>query len=593
MQPLSIPEDLLTASRVAAAVTLLVLCGSPRIIEATTQATDAPIGPIEVVLDASGSMRGRLEAVEKMMVAKEFLAVLREQLSEDGVVPLMGLRVYGAGSDRRLRDCRDTTRLITPVDSLVGWDMVLAELQPLGVSPLATALEQAVDEAAMTYILITDGADNCGRDACTMWRELGPRVGASRPRLHVVALDPGPGDIERLRCLSRAGSGSLIQLEKRADVPRAARRLALVLRNLGLLDVRLALGEGAEFSAPVRVLQPLTRELVAAFASGQPAAVPAGMYDVVVETAPPFRADRVLVLPGESAVVEERAFGTLTVDLLDMENQPLRAPLSISKTGDPTELRFASTRDSLILGEGFYDIRVDMRDSFAVREAIAIGSRRPTRVVLGGSGTLTVVAPGSTAPATPASVFGHGRADSLAIGLAHRLPAGEYRVTVRSVPPYVAEAVVVEPDQETTVELPETGVLEVDVFEFDTLARGVEIAVIEPTTEERYGTLTSGERRLARPGTYRLELETIPPRTIEDITVESFDVTVIEQRGLSRIELIGAIAEGEADLRLEVLDLSDRTLAIMNAPHPAIPRYGQAPIAQEFGEPTNWFGKGR
>jgi hypothetical protein len=243
MQPLSIPEDLLTASRVAAAVTLLVLCGSPRIIEATTQATDAPIGPIEVVLDASGSMRGRLEAVEKMMVAKEFLAVLREQLSEDGVVPLMGLRVYGAGSDRRLRDCRDTTRLITPVDSLVGWDMVLAELQPLGVSPLATALEQAVDEAAMTYILITDGADNCGRDACTMWRELGPRVGASRPRLHVVALDPGPGDIERLRCLSRAGSGSLIQLEKRADVPRAARRLALVLRNLGLLDVRLALGE--------------------------------------------------------------------------------------------------------------------------------------------------------------------------------------------------------------------------------------------------------------------------------------------------------------------------------------------------------------
>jgi len=570
MQPLSIPKDLLTASRVAAAATLLVLCGSPRIIEATTQATDAPIGPIEIVLDASGSMRGRLEAVEKMMVAKEFLAVLREQLAEDGVVPPMGLSVYGAGSDRRLRDCRDTTRLITPIDSLVGWDTTLAELRPLGVSPLATALERAVDESAMTYILVTDGADNCGRDACTMWRGLGPRVGASRPRLHVVALDPGPGDIERLRCLSRAGSGSFIQLEKRADVPRVARRLALVLRNRGLLDVRLSLGEGAVFSAPVRVLQPLTRELVAAFASGQPAAVPAGMYNVVVETAPSFRADRVLVLPGETAVVEERAFGALTVDLLDVDNQPLRAPLSISRTGDPIELRFASTGDSLILREGFYDIRVDMVDSFAVREAIAIGSRRPARIVLGGSGTLTVVAPGSNAPATPASVFGHGRADSLSIGLAHRLPAGEYRVTVRSVPPYVAEAVVVEPDQETTVELPEIGVLEVDVFEFDTLARGVEIVVIEPTTEERYGTLTSGERRLARPGTYRLELATIPPRTIEDVIVESFDVTVIEQHGLSRIELTGSITEDEADLRLEVLDLSDRTLAIMNAPSLAI-----------------------
>jgi hypothetical protein len=388
--------------------------------------------------------------------------------------------------------------------------------------------------------------------------------------LHVVALDPGPGDIERLRCLSRAGSGSFIQFEKRADVPRAARRLALVLQNRGLLDVRLSLGEGAEFSAPVRVLEPLTRELVAAFTSEQPAAVPAGMYNVIVETAPPFRADRVLVLPGETAVVEDRAFGTLTVDLLDMENQPLRAPLSISRTGNPAELRFASTGDSLILGEGFYDIRVDMRDSFAVREAIAVESRRPGRIVLGGSGTLTVVAPGSNAPATPATVFGHGRADSLAIGLAHRLPAGEYRVTVRSVPPYVAEAVVVEPGRETTIELPETGVLEVDVFEFDTLARGVEITVIEPATEERYGTLTSGERRLAMPGTYRLELETIPPRTIEDVTVESSEVTVIEQRGLSRIELTGAIAQGNTDLRLEVLDPSDRTLAIVNAPRPAV-----------------------
>ena len=571
MQPLSIPEDLLIASRVAAAATLLVLCASPRMIEASAQATDAPIGPIEIVLDASGSMRGRLEAVEKMVVAKEFLAALREELGRDRVVPPMGLSVYGAGSDRQLRDCRDTTRLITSPDSLVGWDAALAAVRPLGVSPLATALEGALAANARTYILVTDGADNCGRDACTVWRERGvPRVGTPRPRLHVVALDPGPGDLERLRCLSRAGSGSLIQLGSRAEVPSAARRLALVLQNRGLLDVRLGVGEGAEVSAPVRVLEPLTRELVAAFASGQPAAVPAGMYNVVVETAPSLRVDRVLVLPGEVAVVEERSFGTLTVDLLDLQNRPLRRPLSISRTGDPTELRFASTSDSLILGEGLYDLRVDMRDSFAVREAIAVDPRHPTRVVLGGSGTLTVIAPGSNAPATPAAVFGHGRADSLAIGLAHRLPAGEYRVTVRSVPPYVAEAVVVEPGQETTVELPETGVLEVDVFEFDKLAGSVEIAVIEPTTEERYGTLTSGERRLAMPGTYRLEFETIPPRKIENVIVESAEMTLIEQRGLSLIELPDVIIQGDIDLRLEVLDTSDRTLAIVNAPQPAL-----------------------
>ncbi|MEJ2153428.1 MAG: hypothetical protein P8Y29_10915, partial [Gemmatimonadota bacterium] len=143
-------------------------------------------------------------------------------------------------------------------------------------------------------------------------------------------------------------------------------------------------------------------------------------------------------------------------------------------------------------------------------------------------------------------------------------------MTVQSVPPYVAEAVVVEPGQETTVELPETGVLEIDVFEFDTLTGEVEIAVIEPTTEERYGTLTSGHRRLAMPGIYRLELETVPPRTIEDVVVESADIKLIEQRGLSRIELSEAVTLGDIDLRLEVLDASDRTLVIVNAPQPTL-----------------------
>ncbi len=143
-------------------------------------------------------------------------------------------------------------------------------------------------------------------------------------------------------------------------------------------------------------------------------------------------------------------------------------------------------------------------------------------------------------------------------------------MTVRSVPPYVAEAVVIEPGRETMVELPGTGILEIDVYEFDTLAGGVEIAVIEPTTEERYGTLTSGERRLAMPGAYRLELETIPRRTIENVIVESAGITLIEQRGLSRIELSEAITLGDIDLRLEVRDASDRTLAIVNAPQPTL-----------------------
>lgn len=552
MQSLRVPEDFLI---------LAVVVGSVAVLPAPTAASAQHPAPssVEIVVDGSGSMRGRLGALDKMAVARRLLTALRAELEAGGTSPALSLRAFGTQSDRGERNCSDTERLVGPGDSLSSWDAALATLEPRGVSPLAAALEAAEADGAEAYVVVTDGVDNCARDACATWRELATPSG-SRPHLHVVALDPNPADLEPLRCLSRVGSGAFIRIDDPDRVTDVARRLALLLRNESVIEVRTAVGS-TSFRAPIELVRPLTREPVIRGSSGEPIVVPAGMYSVVVRATPEVSSERHLLLPGETTVIEHTDFGRLTVELLDFDNTRRRAPVSISATGERDELRFATTGDSLVLGAGRYDIRVDTGDAFAVRRGLVIRAGEITRVAIGGSGTVRIVAANATGVSAAVRLFGENGVDSLTVGDSLRVAAGRYRATVGSVPPYVAEGVLVEPERETVVEMPETGRLSLYVFGIDGESTGVEADVVSPATDEIVGTLRSGEIRLAMPGRYRLELRTIPAQSLGEVEVEPGREIRVERRGLSKIELGSSFAGAGIDYRLEVFDAEDRTLA--------------------------------
>lgn len=519
---------------------------------AHAQRPGSPAGSIEIVLDGSGSMRGRIGDVEKMDAARDFLNRLRAGLG-DGAGPPLGLRVFGAGSHRLRRDCRDTRLLLGPSSLPEAWDEALRGVEPLGVSPLAHALTRAATDTATTYVLVTDGSDNCGEDACARWREIVGGGGNRRSRLHVVALDPDPDDVEALRCLSRAGSGTFLRVTGPSEIGPAALRLARILRNVGLLDVRLSSGDES-FAVPVRVLRPLDDEVVAAFGAREPREVPAGIYTVALGTTPPVTVERVMILPGETVTVERDDFGRLLVSLLDDANEPLSAPVSIRASSGGLELRYSTTGEPVILREGTYDVAVDRGDSVLARRRVPVAAGETARVSFGGAGTVRVVTPGfEDPPPTRALLIRGGEIDTLSVGVGDTVPVGRYRLVVHTVPIYVSDAVVVEAGRETAVELPSTGVLEVELLGPDGSVSGQRVDVREPLTGEVYGTLTSGERRLVMPGTYSLEMRTIPPRVEEGVVVEPGRTRRVVRRGMGRLTVRAPADTTTPAMRMEVL----------------------------------------
>ena len=548
-----------------------------------------PVGTVEIVLDVSGSMRSRVGRSDRMTLAREFALALREALEEgDEPPPSLALRAYGSESHRLRRDCTDTRLVAEMGADPDSFARALSELRPLGVSPLAHALERAAEDTASTYVLVTDGADNCGRDACRTWREAIGRAGDNRGlRLHVVAIEPEPVDLDRLRCVSRAGSGAFLRIDSPDEVESIARRLALVLQNRGRVDVRLSVGRSEAFSAPVRLLRPLTGEVVAAFPGRRPRPVPAGLYTVVVETAPPIRLEQVMVLPGETVTVDRTAFGRLIVERPEGEG---RSPVSVRSADARLEVRYVRTGDLTILGSGAYDVEVDLGDSVVVREGIEVEEGRTTRLVIGGTepGTLRVEAPGfETPPDTRVLAYRADGVDTLAVGRPEAVPAGRYRLVVQTFPPYVTENVVVDHDRETRVALPRTGALRVDLTGPEGPVRDVSVEVAEPMTGEAYGAFTTGEAVLTMPGIFRLRIRTAPPIVVDEVEVTAGETRVVERGGVSRVVLNPAAPEDAPPLRLEILSTPEgRRLAQSTGTRPSIVAQPGEYVARLWREET-------
>lgn len=125
---------------------------------------------VEIVLDASGSMRGTAGALSKMAAAKRAVRTTVEAIDPASEV---ALRLYGhrLPSEPKEPSCEDTELVIPfgPIDR-ERFVAVVDAVEPLGQTPLAHSLTQAAadfgelgDEAA-AVILVSDGEESCGGD---------------------------------------------------------------------------------------------------------------------------------------------------------------------------------------------------------------------------------------------------------------------------------------------------------------------------------------------------------------------------------------------------------------------------------------------
>lgn len=130
---------------------------------------------VEIVVDASRSMWGRMYGEPKMVVAKEILQDVSYWFPEDLD---LALRAYGSTSPSDANDCADSTLLVPfGEDNREPIRRAIAGLRPLGQTPIAYALNQAArdfgtlqDDRAL--VLVTDGIESCGGDPVQAAREL-------------------------------------------------------------------------------------------------------------------------------------------------------------------------------------------------------------------------------------------------------------------------------------------------------------------------------------------------------------------------------------------------------------------------------------
>jgi Ca-activated chloride channel homolog len=173
-----------------------------------------------LVLDASGSMRGKIDGKSKMDIAK---AVVGRIVKSWNPADELGLVVYG---HRKKGSCDDIEVLREPgaLDAAQYMKSVNG-LNPKGKTPMTQAVRMAAEslqytEKKATVILVSDGIETCDADPCAVAEELA-KAGVEL-KVHTVGFGlDDQGAVAQLRCLAEKTGGTFTTANNEADLQKA------------------------------------------------------------------------------------------------------------------------------------------------------------------------------------------------------------------------------------------------------------------------------------------------------------------------------------------------------------------------------------
>ena len=172
------------------------------------------------ILDASGSMWGKVDNSLKIDAAKVALTHLIGDLPPETKV---GLMAYG---HREKSSCTDVEMLL-PVGhaSPSAVSAQLANVKPNGKTPIAFSLEQSADSFvgfegdSNNIVLISDGIETCDGDPCAAAKRL--TDANINLKVHVVGFDISEEDRAQLECIAEQGKGRYFAANSTEGLVRA------------------------------------------------------------------------------------------------------------------------------------------------------------------------------------------------------------------------------------------------------------------------------------------------------------------------------------------------------------------------------------
>lgn len=252
-------------------------------LELQSQDSGTP-SPIIFIYDASGSMWDQIDGRTKMDIASSVMTTSVNNLPENQKI---GLVAYG---HRNKGDCKDVEFLVNVEDGSKEFvNKSLAELKPLGSTPLAYSVSQVIEKLRntkmkATVILVTDGNESCGGNICDV-------VNAAKKdgidfRMHIIGFGLKDGDTEQLKCAAKAGDGEYYDAADAGglgDVLSQATSTT-VDESAGNFSV-FAIKNGQAIDAHVKILNAGTSTVVNSKRTYKDTAyifLPPGTYDLVV-----------------------------------------------------------------------------------------------------------------------------------------------------------------------------------------------------------------------------------------------------------------------------------------------------------------------
>jgi Ca-activated chloride channel homolog len=173
-----------------------------------------------LVLDASGSMRAKIDGKSKMDIAKQVVgSIIKTWRPEDE----LGLIAYG---HREKGSCSDieVLREPGPLDA-TDYMKAVKGLNPKGKTPMTAAVKMAAEslqytEKKATVILVSDGIETCDFDPCAVADEL-EKLGVGLT-VHTVGFGlDDKGAVAQLKCLAENTGGTFSTANNADELQKA------------------------------------------------------------------------------------------------------------------------------------------------------------------------------------------------------------------------------------------------------------------------------------------------------------------------------------------------------------------------------------
>ncbi|MBN2908943.1 VWA domain-containing protein [Polycladomyces sp. WAk] len=190
------------------------------------QAPDAKKLNVAILLDASGSMAGKIDGKTKMEQAKEAIGRFASQLPDGTTV---SLRVYGHKGTNQAKDkamsC-NSSEVVYPSGTYdaARFQQALGRFRPAGWTPLAKAIRDAQSDLAahngpntenIVYI-VSDGIETCGGDPVAAAQSL--HQSNIQAVVNIIGFDVDNAGQKALQAVADAGGGEYSTAKDQQDL---------------------------------------------------------------------------------------------------------------------------------------------------------------------------------------------------------------------------------------------------------------------------------------------------------------------------------------------------------------------------------------